>query len=1024
MKSFLLFLPFIFLSGFYLFAQDTLHVPSQYSAIQAAINSANNGDIVLVDNGIYYENINFHGKAITVASNFIVDSDTSHIYNTIIDGSQHTNPDSGTVVYFVSGEDTNSVLTGFTITGGTGTIYIVPGVETDRIAGGIGLENSGAKITYNRIIGNSAVMDVPGTDARVAAGGGIGAVSIDPKNLIIENNLIDSNFVSSISRSFGGGIAIIENAPGVYNVLISNNQITNNEVISTGIGGEAVAASGGILTILKKVMITYNKVSNNTINGINVCIGAGITIAETSAEEETIVSDNIITNNNFENGICLGGGIHFSLANGVNVSSNIIKNNDATYGGGMFLDVSIPFLSKNLIAGNTSVETGGGILVDYSAILEEQYSNYNKLGYAGWNVNFFLSEYYMITKLNEIKGVYYTDRIEREVESSGRVVEMVNNTITNNSTEGTLGGSGISAISSTVKIFNSIVWGNLPSANPQIDGAAFVNYSNVEGGFSGTGNLDTDPMFADQINYYLNSPNSPCIDAGNPDSVYNDPEDPLNPGFALFPSLGTVRNDMGAYGGNDSMNKSDELLGPLFRAFVERVNSVPNNQKQAIIDSFMNAAPSFPFIEEEQIVYYIYQGTTNSVNVPGDANEWNQNAFPMTKLDGTIFWYREAVFESDARLDYKFVLNGTNWILDPLNPHQVSGGFGPNSELAMPDYIQPPEIQYYPNIPHGTIHTFSFTSTVLANTRTIKVYTPPGYDSHPNYYYPVMVFHDGLEYTTLGSAPNIIDYLISESRINPIIAVFVPPVNRDDEYAFNQTQLFEHFIVNELMPHIDSTYRTYNEPEYRGMAGLSFGGLITTQICYNNPESFGLSAPYSPSYWAKNRQVFNSVLNGATEEIDWYLDWGTYEPGIMMNARLFKDGLTNKGYDLVWNEWHEGHSWGSWRAHLDNALEYFFPKTVNVEGEDELPTSFSLAQNYPNPFNPSTTIEYSLPEAENVKLMVYNLLGEQVDVLVNDYQQAGKYRINFDSGPLTSGIYFYTITAGSFSVTKKMMLVK
>ena len=154
MKSFLHVFTFIILSSFSLLAQDTLHVPNQYPSIQSAINASNNGDVVLVDEGTYYENINFNGKTISVASNFIIDGDTNHIYNTVIDGSQPANPDSGTVVYFVSGEDTNSILTGFTITGGTGTQYIVAG-ETDRIAGGIGLENSGAKITFNRIVSNT-----------------------------------------------------------------------------------------------------------------------------------------------------------------------------------------------------------------------------------------------------------------------------------------------------------------------------------------------------------------------------------------------------------------------------------------------------------------------------------------------------------------------------------------------------------------------------------------------------------------------------------------------------------------------------------------------------------------------------------------------------------------------------------------------------------------------------------------------------------------------------------------------------
>jgi enterochelin esterase family protein len=1024
MKSFIPFLVFIIVSQFNLNAQDTLHVPSEFSTIQAAIDSSSNGDLILVADGIYYENINFKGRAITVASNFVVDSDTNHIYNTVIDGSQNVNPDSGTVVYFVSGEDTTSVLTGFTITGGSGTLYIVPGIETDRISGGIGLDNSGAKITHNRIIGNSAVMNIPGTDVRVAAGGGIGATAVDPKNLIIEHNFIDSNFVSSISRAFGGGIAIIENTPGVYNVFICNNTITNNEVISTGVDEQAVAVSGGLLSILNKVVISGNTISNNSIDALNLCIGAGLTVAETSAEEESRIENNIIYNNTFQNAQCLGGGIHFSLAYGVSFKSNIVKNNDATFGGGLFLDVSIPLLSKNVVAGNTSTEAGGGILVDYSAILEQLHSQIKDHSKQGWSTNIFSSKNYVKIKLQRSESNFNSDNIVNDLESSGRVVEMVNNTIANNSTGVTLGGSGISAFSSTVKILNSIIWGNLPSTNPQIDGPALINYSNIEGGFDGTGNINIDPMFVDQINFYLNSSNSPCIDAGNPDSVYNDPEDPLNPGYALWPALGTIRNDMGAYGGNNTMNNSGELLGPLFRAFVERVNSVPNNEKQAIIDSFMNATTSFPFIEENHIVYYIYQGTTGSVTVPGDANGWNQNAFPMTQLNGTIFWYREAVFESDARLDYKFVINGSNWILDPLNPNQVSGGFGPNSELAMPNYEQPTEIIYYPNIPHGTIHTFPFTSSILTNTRTVKVYTPPGYDLHPNYNYPVMLFHDGLEYIHLGSADNIIDYLISENRMNPIIAVFVPPVNRDDEYAFNQTQQFEHFIVNELMPYIDSTYRTLPEPEYRAMAGLSFGGLITTQICYNNPESFGLSAPYSPSYWVKNRQVFNSVLNGLKENIVWYLDWGTYESGITTNARLFKDGLTNNGYDLVWNQWHEGHSWGSWRAHLDNALEYFFPKTVDVASEDEIPTSYSLSQNYPNPFNPSTTVEYSLPQADNVKLVIYNLIGEKMEVLVNEYQQAGNYKVTLDASNLPSGIYFYSIVAGDFIETKKMLLLK
>ena len=89
-----------------------------------------------------------------------------------------------------------------------------------------------------------------------------------------------------------------------------------------------------------------------------------------------------------------------------------------------------------------------------------------------------------------------------------------------------------------------------------------------------------------------------------------------------------------------------------------------------------------------------------------------------------------------------------------------------------------------------------------------------------------------------------------------------------------------------------------------------------------------------------------------------------------------------------------------------------------------LPKRFALEQNYPNPFNPTTTIRYELPTACNVTLRVYNLLGQDVVTLVDEFQSAGFKSVRFSGSGLATGIYIYTLHAGSFVAAKKLLLLK
>ena len=89
-----------------------------------------------------------------------------------------------------------------------------------------------------------------------------------------------------------------------------------------------------------------------------------------------------------------------------------------------------------------------------------------------------------------------------------------------------------------------------------------------------------------------------------------------------------------------------------------------------------------------------------------------------------------------------------------------------------------------------------------------------------------------------------------------------------------------------------------------------------------------------------------------------------------------------------------------------------------------VPIEFDLSQNYPNPFNPTTRIEYTVPRNVYVKLTVYNVLGQQVSLLVEGNRTAGKYTITWNASGMASGVYFYRLETGDSAIMKKMMLMK
>ena len=226
-------------------AKRVLRVPADFPKVQTAIDSAKEGDTVLVAPGRYYENLVFKGQNIVLASEFVRTRDRSTIERTILDGSRPAHPDSGAVVTIWRFEDSTAVVEGFTITGGTGTVWFDNKDKINfREGGGIIVDLSGPTIRNNIIEGNVAIDK---GKMLSAGGGGIRVGFAEP---IIERNVIRNN-----KGRYGGGVVLFHSA-----ATLRDNVITGNE------GGEDFGGAGIWVVGYFSQKLT-NVIEHNTIAG-------------------------------------------------------------------------------------------------------------------------------------------------------------------------------------------------------------------------------------------------------------------------------------------------------------------------------------------------------------------------------------------------------------------------------------------------------------------------------------------------------------------------------------------------------------------------------------------------------------------------------------------------------------------------------------------------------------------------------------------------------------------------------------
>ena len=198
---------------------------------------------------------------------------------------------------------------------------------------------------------------------------------------------------------------------------------------------------------------------------------------------------------------------------------------------------------------------------------------------------------------------------------------------------------------------------------------------------------------------------------------------------------------------------------------------------------------------------------------------------------------------------------------------------------------------------------------------------------------------------------------------------------------------------------------------------LNFQGTELNQNL--NLDSAGMQYVHI-DFWTPNSTELNFFLinPGAIQQSVALVPPGTTEEWVSVDILLSDFEPTvdlTKVFQLMFT--------GNGTIYLDNI--YFSTMVSDVkEITDVLPSDYNLGQNYPNPFNPTTNIRFSLPEANQVGLKVYNTLGQEAATLVNEFMNAGTYEVNFDVQNLPTGTYFYSITAGDYKSVKKMLLIK
>jgi len=351
--------------------------------------------------------------------------------------------------------------------------------------------------------------------------------------------------------------------------------------------------------------------------------------------------------------------------------------------------------------------------------------------------------------------------------------------------------------------------------------------------------------------------------------------------------------------------------------------------REAAITTFVTAKGGTPIIENQTRLIFLAKDVDGQTpRVVGDFNAWavtpqgyDAAIGKTTRIEGTSWSYLETTSYTNARLEYGLLFD-KEYVSDPLNPRTVQAFAGPRSEVRMPFFTRHAEIDELGSAPAGEVIAETVDSRSLGGKRRVWFYVPPGYAAATDTLFPTVYVLDGANYVEKMDVPRVLDHLIANKTIPPVIAVFSEPADRQEEYS--RSPKWRAFVTSELVPMVDKRFRTFPAPDHRVILGSSLAAYGAVDLAVSAPSVFGLCAAIAPP--AQTATVVSNQANAraAAVSIKFFVLGGVYD-SMIDGARLLRTTLDDYQAPVSYLEVSEGHNTNTFRAHLDDALRALLP---------------------------------------------------------------------------------------------------